>query len=359
MLYLRLFLVIIALPAGWLTCASECKDIMVIGHRGASGYVPEHTVGGYLLAIAMGADYIEPDVVMTRDKQLVSLHDNELSSTTDIEQHEEFASRYKTQFLDGAPMSGWFTEDFTLEELKTLRTTERIPSIRPGNARMNKTFTIPTLQEIINLVKSMESYERRVIGICPEIKHSTHFKRLGLPIEQQLVETLHRNGYVGRDAPVLIQSIEVNNLKQLKRMTKIRLLQLYDSKELRPYDQVVMGSNLTYGDMATPKGLKKVAKYAYAVGPDKSYVIPRDESGRLGSATSFVSDAHEAGLFVAPYTFRAENEFLPLEFRSSDPAMSARGNFAGELLAFFDAGIDGLFADQPDVPAWLRKSCQK
>lgn len=347
------------LGSGFSSKPADCRDFVVIGHRGASGYVPEHTIGSYALAITMGAQYIEPDIVITRDKQLVALHDNELSSTTDVAQHPEFTSRYKTQNLDGSSMSGWFTEDFTLEELRTLRTTERIPNIRPGNARMNHTFPIPTLQEIIDLLRSMQSGRQFPIGICPEIKHSTHFKRLGLPIEQRLVDTLHRNGFVGSKAPVLIQSIEISNLKQLKAITRIRLLQLFDSKELQPYDQVVSGSNLTYGEMATPEGLKEVAEYAYAVGPDKEYIIPRDQNGNLGCSTSFVSDAHRAGLKVNPYTFRAENAFLPAEFRSSDPAMSARGNLTGELNAYLDAGIDGVFADQPDLAVSLQKSCPK
>lgn len=335
----------------------ECRPL-VIGHRGASGYTPEHTLGSYALAITMGADYIEPDLVSTKDGHLIARHDNELGFTTDVAEHPEFASRYRNQTIDGKDVSGWFTEDFTLDEVKTLRAIERIPDIRPGNARMNGAFTVPTLQEIIDLAKSMEVSEKRVIGIYPEIKHSTHFKNLGLPMEQTVVDTLHKNGYNGREAPIYIQSFEISNLKELKMMTELRLLQLYESdKSLKPFDQVGLADGLTYEDMSTPEGLKDVALYAYAVGPDKSYVIPRNSENRLGQPTSFVADAHSAGLKVHPYTFRAENTFLPSEYRSGD-SLNAIGDLASEIRAYLEAGIDGLFSDQPDVPYRLRDPCK-
>ncbi|XP_063374239.1 uncharacterized protein LOC134661921 [Cydia amplana] len=331
---------------------------LVIAHRGASGYVPEHTLAAYGLAIMMGADYVEPDVVMTKDGHLVARHDNELGLTTDVSQRSEFADRHRTQNVDGSELTGWFTEDFTLDELKTLRAIERIPQNRPGNARMDRSFDIPTVQEIIDLVKSLEISQRRTIGIYPEIKHSTHFQRLGLAMEAPLVQLLHNNGYEGRDDPIYIQSFEVNNLKELKKITDLRLLQLYSSdKSSQPFDHATIGTNLTYGTMATAEGLKDVASYAYAVGPDKSYIIPRDENDNLGTTTTFVTDAHAAGLKVHPYTFRAENPFLPAEFRSSEQSDSAIGNFKGEISAFLAAGIDGLFADQPDIPARMRGPC--
>lgn len=331
---------------------------VIIAHRGASGYVPEHTLGSYALAITMGADYVEPDLVMTSDGHLVARHDNELSLTTDVSQRKEFADRYRTQAIDGATMSGWFSEDFTLAELKTLRVKERIPNIRPGNSRMDGTFQIPTFQEIIDLVKSMQISQRRLIGIYPEIKHSTHFKSLGLSMELPVVQTFHSNGYRGSRAPVYIQSFEVNNLKELRNMTSLRLLQLFDSKNSQPFDQVLHSTGLTYGQMATPEGLREVSLYANAVGPDKSYIIPRDANNRLGTPTSFVKDAHAVGLKVHPYTFRAENSFLPADFRSADPSDAAFGDFAGELKAFFDTGIDGLFSDQPDIPVRIRGPCK-
>ncbi|XP_026324714.1 glycerophosphodiester phosphodiesterase GDPD6-like [Hyposmocoma kahamanoa] len=337
--------------------ADTCRPT-VIAHRGASGYVPEHTLGAYALAITMGADYVEPDLVMTKDGHLIARHDSELSETTDVSHVTEFALRKRTQTIDNQELTGWFTEDFTLAEIKTLRCKERIPNIRPGNARMNGSFTVPTFQEIIDLVKNMEASQHRQIGLYPEIKHSTHFKRLGLPMEQLVVDTFHRNGYSGPQAPVYIQSFEVNNLKELKNLTELRLLQLYESDKLKqPYDQVVLGTGLTYGDMANPAGLKEVAKYAAAVGPDKSYIIPRDDANRLSTPTNFVSDAHMVGLKVHPYTYRAENGFLPAEFRSEDVSDAAIGDLSAELEAYFATGIDGLFSDQPDIPVRVRGRC--
>nr|XP_021181015.2 uncharacterized protein LOC110369785 [Helicoverpa armigera] len=340
---------------------SEFCHPLVIGHRGASGYVPEHTLASYALAALMGADYVEPDLVMTSDKQLIARHDNELGLTTDVSLRPEFSSRYRNKTIDGNEISGWFTEDFTLAEIKTLRAVERIPDIRPGNARLNGAFEIPTFQEIIDLVKSLQISQKRVIGLYPEIKHSTYFQSVGLPMELAVIDILHRNGYEGSHAPVYIQSFEINNLKSLKNITQLRLLQLYDSKSMSPFDQIVSGTGVTYGDMATPDGLKEVAKYAYAVGPDKSYIIPRDANNNLGEVTSFVSDAHAAGLKVHPYTFRAENNFLPEEYNSdvTTNKNSAIGNLAAEVQAYFDAGIDGLFSDQPDIPVRTRSSCTR
>lgn len=331
---------------------------LIIGHRGASGYVPEHTLGSYALAALMGADYIEPDLVMTKDKQLVARHDNELGLTTDVAQRPEFASRHRNQSVDGNEISGWFTEDFTLAELKTLRAIERIPEIRPGNARLDGTFEIPTFQEIIDLAKSLEVSQKRVIGLYPEIKHSSHFQNLGLPLEQAVVDILHKNGYQGSHAPVYIQSFEISNLRELKKITGLRLLQLFDSKSMSPFDQVQLDNEITYGDMATPAGLREVATYAYAVGPDKSYIISRDKNEQ-GEVTSFVADAHAAGLKVHPYTFRAENYFLPLEYQSADRSPTTRGNFTAEIQAYLATGIDGLFSDQPDVPARIRSCSRK
>lgn len=337
--------------------ADTC-GLTIIAHRGASGYVPEHTLGSYALAITMGADYIEPDLVMTKDGHLIARHDCELSETTDVSQIMEFAHRKRTQTVDEKEVTGWFTEDFTLAEIRSLRTVERIPNIRPGNARINGAFTIPTFQEIIDLVKSMQISQHRQIGLYPEIKHSTHYKRLGLPMEQLLVNTFHNNGYTGSQAHVYIQSFEVNNLKELHNLTELRLLQLYESNKLaQPYDQVVLGTGLTYADMATPGGLKEVAKYAAAVGPDKSYIIPRDSENRLGTPTNFVTDAHMVGLKVHPYTFRAENVYLPAEFRSDDTSESAIGDLSAEIRAYIATGIDGLFSDQPDVPVRVRGPC--
>ncbi|GAB6388606.1 glycerophosphodiester phosphodiesterase [Stutzerimonas marianensis] len=328
---------------------------LVIAHRGASGYVPEHTLASYALAILQGADYIEPDLVMTRDGQLVARHDNELGLTTDVADHPEFADRKRTQEVDGVSLTGWFSEDFTLAELKTLRAIERIPDIRPGNARMDGSLEIPTLQEIIDLVKTMQLSERRRIGLYIETKHSTHFQQLGLAMERPLVRTLHRNGYAGRNAPVYVQSFEVDNLKTLSRLTQLRLVQLFGGGQ--PYDQQVRGSDLTYAKMATADGLKAIARYAAGVGPEKSYIIPRDANGNLGEPTDFVPNAHAAGLKVHPYTFRAENTFLPTNLRNGDEP-SERGDIEADIRAYLDAGIDGLFIDQPDIAVKVRAQAE-
>ncbi|XP_052757165.1 uncharacterized protein LOC128202103 [Galleria mellonella] len=337
---------------------SECSPL-VIAHRGASGYIPEHTLGAYTLALTMGADYIEPDLVMTKDGYLIIRHDNELGLTTDISQHPEFADRRRKKTVDGIELTGWFTEDFNLSEIKILRAIERIPTIRPGNARMNNSFSVMTFQEIIDLAKNFQHVQKRVIGIYPEIKHSTHFRRLGLPMEQLVVDTLHQNGYIGSNAPIYIQSFEVNNLKELKNITDLRLLQLFDNKSTQPFDQRELGTGLTYGDMATLEGLKEVAKYAYAVGPDKSYIIPRDSNNRLGKATAFVKDAHSVGLKVHPYTFRAENFFLPANFQSVNSDENAIGDLKSEIETYLATGIDGLFSDHPDIPVRIRSTCVK
>lgn len=338
--------------------AQFCQPL-VIAHRGSSGYVPEHTLGAYALAVTMGSDYIEPDVVMTKDGHIIARHDNELGLTTNVAQLPEFTSRYRTQIVDGRNISGWFTEDFTLEEIKTLRSIERIPLIRPGNARMDDAFDVPTIQEIIDLAKGMEISERRRIGIYTEIKHATHFQQLGLAMEKPLVDIFHRNGYLGPEAPIYIQSFEISNLKELKSLTDIRLIQLISAgHNLPPVDQAVLGTSVTYGQMASAEGLLEIATYAYAVGPDKGYIIPRDENNNLGDPTSFVADAHAAGLKVHPYTFRAENVYLPAEFQGIDPSPAALGNFIGELQAFFDAGIDGAFTDQPDATVRARGTCR-
>ncbi|MBK3870053.1 glycerophosphodiester phosphodiesterase [Pseudomonas stutzeri] len=326
---------------------------LVIAHRGASGYLPEHTLAAYALAVLQGADYIEPDLVMTRDGQLVARHDNELGLTTDVSQRPEFAERQRTQQVDGVTLSGWFSEDFTLAELKTLRAIERIPDIRPGNARLDGSLEIPTLQQIIDLVKTLQLSQGRRIGLYLETKHPTHFQQLGLAMEKPLLRILTRNGYAGRQAPVYIQSFEVDNLKTLSRLTQLRLVQLFGSGQ--PYDQQVRGSQLSYAQMATPAGLEAISSYAAGVGPEKSYIIPRDANGNLGTPTGFVAAAHAVGLAVHPYTFRAENAFLPADLRSSDQP-AERGRIETEIRAFLDAGVDGLFIDQPDIAVRLRNA---
>lgn len=223
-----------------------------------------------------------------------------------------------------------------------------MPLVRPANTRMNKAYDIPTFQELIDLVKALEISENRTIGIYPELKYGTYFQQLGLAMEPKVVEVFHKNGYTDKDAPVYIQSFEVNNLKELKRMTNLRLLQLYNSKISMPFDQANLGTGLTYGDMSTPEGLANVAKYASAVGPEKGYIIPRTLLNKLGSPTTFVKDAHAVGLQVHVWTFRAENMYLPKTFQNGN-VISDFGDSLGEIKEYLAAGIDGLFVDHPDI----------
>lgn len=337
------------------TAQHDNKPI-IIAHRGASGYLPEHTLESYTLAIQQGADFIEPDLVMTKDGHLVARHDNVLDLTTDVGSRPEFAGRKTTKMVDGVTITGWFSEDFTLREIKTLRAVERIPALRAGNARLDGQFKVPTLQEIIDLVKGMKRVVGREVGLYPETKHPTHFDALGLSMEEPLVWTLHRNGYTSSRDKVFIQSFEISNLRDLNRMTRLPLVQLLwlDGK---PYDVEARGGTLTYDQMATPEGLREIARYADGVGPEKNhFILPLSATGELNiaNATSFVSDAHAVGLKVHPYTFRAENHFLPMNLRQGiEP--TARGNVEEEIRIFLQTGIDGLFTDQTDAGVKARR----
>jgi glycerophosphoryl diester phosphodiesterase len=318
--------------------------VLIIGHRGSAGYRPEHTLAAYELGARMGADYVEPDLVTTKDHVLVARHEPNITDTTDVASHPEFADRKTTKTIDGLTQTGWFTDDFTLAELKTLRAKERLPAVRQRNTIYDGRYQVPTFQEVIDLVKRLSRELHRDIGIYPETKHPTYFRSEGLPLEELLVQTLNRNGLNRRGAKVFVQSFEVNNLKALNRVLRVPLVQLLDSPNLSPAD----GSGKTYGEIATAAGLKEVARYADGVGPFKDYIIPRDASGHSLAPTSFVADAHAAGLVVHPYTFRNENQFLPLEDRSSaDP--NAYGNAFAEDQRFFAAGVDGIFTDNPDT----------
>lgn len=324
---------------------------LVIGHRGASGYRPEHTLASYKLAIDLGADYIEPDLVSTKDRVLVARHENEIGATTDVASRPEFASRRTTKVIDGVPITGWFTEDFTLAELKTLRARERIPALRPTNTAFDGLEQIPTLQEVIDLAR------RNGVGIYPETKHPSYFDGIGLSLEEPLVATLNRNGYTKRSSPVFIQSFEVANLKELNRMTDVPLVQLI-SDVGKPFDFVLSGDPRTYADLATSAGLREIARYADGAGANKNLIVPRDSANRLLSPTSFVRDAHRAGLVVHPWTFRRENSFLPQDFREGNPASpvydAATGDFPAELRLFYRLGVDGVFSDNPDVAVAAR-----
>ncbi len=333
-----LFIALFLLPA----CATPESHAMekplngqaiIIAHRGASGERPEHTIASYTRAIEQGADYIEPDLVLTKDGVLVARHENEISETTDVADRPEFADRKTSKAIDGEKMTGWFTEDFTLDELKTLRARERLPQLRKDNMAFDGQFEIPTFEEILTLAKAHN------VGVYPETKHPSYFASIGLPHEAPLLAMLTRFGHVTKDAPIFIQSFEVENLKALRPKTKLRLIQLMDDTG-SPADR----SDLTYPQMATAEGLKIVATYADGVGPNKAMVIPRTMIGNLGTPTTLVADAHKVGLAVHPWTFRRENYFLPLAQKSGvDPR--GIGDVQAEMKAFLATGIDGIFSD--------------
>jgi glycerophosphoryl diester phosphodiesterase len=321
---------------------------LVIGHRGASGYRPEHTLASYELAARLGADFMEPDVVTTKDGVLVCRHEPEIGGTTNVASHPEFASRRVTKQLDGVAVTGWWAEDFTLAELNTLRAIERLPAVRQENTLYDERFHIPTLQQVLDLRADLSRKLGREIGVYPETKHPTYFQHAGLPLESRLLGLLRRNGLNQADAPVIVQSFETTNLKQLRRFgLRTRVVQLLGATGA-PFDLVNAGDSRTYADLATPDGLRAIARYGDGIGPDKSLVIPRQADGSLGRPSTLVEDAHRSGLIVHPYTFRAENTFLPVDLRrgTSD---SDFGRAIDEQVAFLRAGIDGLFTDQPDI----------
>ena len=331
---------------------AQADRIEVFGHRGASGYRPEHTLASYELAARTGADYIEPDLVPTKDGVLVSRHENEIGGTTDVAQRPEFADRRTTKVIDGTELTGWFTEDFTLAELKTLRAIERIPDLRPNNTIYNGRFEVPTLQEVLDLRARLSKELGREIGVAPETKHPSYFARIGLPLEPALVRTLDENGLNRAKAKVVVQSFEVGNLERLDDQLEVGLVQLI-SNSGAPQDFVEAGDPRTYADMVTPDGLKEIATYADVIGPDTKVVLPVDEQGYLTEPTRVVADAHAAGLKVVPYTVRAENNFLPADFRSSEDK-AAWGDVFAFHAALFAQGIDGIFADHPDIAVQAR-----
>ncbi|MEV6599602.1 glycerophosphodiester phosphodiesterase [Actinoplanes sp. NPDC051346] len=322
---------------------------LVIGHRGASGYRPEHTLASYELAARTGADFIEPDLVATKDHVLVARHEPEIGGTTDVASRPEFASRRRTVVVDGVSVTGWFTHDFTLAELKTLRATERIPEVRQHNTLYDGLFQVPTLSEVLELRERLCRDLGREIGVYPETKHPTYFRRLGLDLETPLVAALRRRGLNRRDAPVFVQSFEATNLRSLHDDYRLRVpLVFLTSATGGPFEDP-----LSYAEYLTPAGLRELARYTDGVGPEKGQVIPREADGTLGTPTRLVADAHAAGLRVMPYTFRAENQFLPAELRTgTDPA--AYGRALDEQVIFLRTGIDGLFTDQPDIGVLAR-----
>lgn len=321
---------------------------IVIGHRGASGYRPEHTLTSYELAARLGADFLEPDLVVTSDGVLVCRHEPEISETTNVADHPEFTVRKTTKMVDGVAVTGWFAEDFTLAELKALRAVERLPQIRQHNTLFNGRYEIPTFQELLDLRARLSAELRRRLGVYPETKHPTFFQQAGLPLEPRLLEILQRNQLNQPDAPVFVQSFEVTNLKQLRqaglRTPSVQLLAASGA----PFDTIAAGTGPTYADLVTPEGLRAIARYAQGIGPDKLQVIPRKADGTLGSPTTLVTDAHRASLLVHPYTFRAENNFLPLDYQNT-PVPADFGRAIDEQVTYLQTGLDGVFTDQADI----------
>jgi glycerophosphoryl diester phosphodiesterase len=323
------------------------RDVIAIGHRGASGSRPEHTLAAYRLAIKQCADYIEPDLVSTRDHVLVTRHENDITGTTDVADHPEFADRRTTKMIDGMTITGWFTEDFTQAELDTLRARERIPDVRPESSQYNGRFEVPTLEEVLDLARRSRTCKGKRVGVYPETKHPSYFDSVGLSLEEPLVAALHDRGYRGKRASVYIQSFEVANLQQLRGMTRVRLAQLVNCGG-QPWDFTFAGDPRTYADLLAPDGLDFVRTYADAIAVCKDLVIPRDEAGNLATPTAVVADAHARRLVVHPWTFRRENQFLPTDLRrGADP--NSPGDLPGEIGAFRDAEIDGFFTDNPDI----------
>jgi glycerophosphoryl diester phosphodiesterase len=383
---LRKLLAAAALTAALIpaTAAAHEPDPLVIGHRGAPGYLPDHTLQSYALAIRLGADYIEPDLVSTKDGHLIARHEPNITSTTDVAQHPEFADRERTAVVDGVTEEGWFASDFTLAEIRTLRALQPLPE-RPQ--QFNGRFKIPTFDEVIALAKRYSKRYDRRIGVYPETKHPTYHKDLGLALERPLLKALDRAGWNRRRAPVFIQSFEQSNLKRLNKRTHVRLVQLIDANDVnpdgslayappfdRPYDWTVAGRQGTFGDLTTDAGLDEVRGYADGIGPWKPYVISTakvdingdgqagDENGdgavnetdrKVLEPTDLVSRAHARGLVVHPYTFRNEQFRLAFDYA---------GNPVNEYLRFYEAGVDGLFSDFADTAFaardlfWLQSS---
>ncbi|WP_235425483.1 glycerophosphodiester phosphodiesterase family protein [Croceibacterium mercuriale] len=309
---------------------------LVIAHRGASGERPEHTLAAYDRAIDAGADFIEPDLVVTRDGVLVARHENEIGGTTDVAERAEFADRRTTKVIDGAALTGWFVEDFTLAELRTLRARERIPQLRPANVRFDGLYQVPTLAEIIALVRAREAETGRTIGLVPEIKHPTFLLTQGHDIAALAAAELAAAGYVDAEDAALIQCFEVGPIARLDGLTGLRLVQLV-SAEGAPADR----PDLPYAAMLTAGGLTEMARHADVLGGELSLLLQPD-----GTPAPLVAAAHAAGLAVHGWTLRRENQFLPPALRrGDDPA--APGDLAARWAMLAKAGVDAVFTDNP------------
>jgi glycerophosphoryl diester phosphodiesterase len=342
---------------------------LVIGHRGTAGYLPEHTLEGYALAIELGADYVEPDLVSTKDGVLIARHEPNIVNTTDVALHPEFASRRRIAVVDGAAEEGFFASDFTLAEIKTLHAKQAFAE-RPH--QLDGKLEIPTFDEVIALVKRKSLEKGRTVGIYPETKHPTYHQALGLPLEGKLLAALSRAGWNSAKAPVFIQSFEQGNLKQLSKLTKVRLIQLVDANDVnpdgsldftapfdRPYDWTASGKPellaRTFAWLTSDAGLQDVASYAYGIGPWKRYIVstvanpngsgPGEASLALAPAGDLIERAHNAGLKVHTWTFRNEQRRLAGDYA---------GNPVNEYVQFYKLGIDGVFSDFADTAVAAR-----
>ena len=316
---------------------------LVIAHRGVPGSRLEHTRPSYELAILEGADYIEPDVVSTRDGILVVRHENEIGGTTDVAEHPEFADRRAAKFIDGVPLTGWFTEDFTLEEIKTLRVRERLPKLRPQNIGLGGQQQILTFDEVLDVAEQANRTREAKIGVYVETKHPTYFAGIGIDLNDLLIDNLERRGANHADSKVIIQSMETGNLRRLRERTRLPLIQLMD-RTGAPYDLVAAQDRRTYADLTTVAELVTIADYADGIGPNKSQVISRDRRANLRADTGLVGKAHDLGLLVHIWTMRNENNFLPKNLRIGTD-VAAPGDAQAEYLAFFGVGVDGVFSD--------------
>ncbi|WP_240137315.1 glycerophosphodiester phosphodiesterase [Streptomyces sp. MUM 178J] len=320
----------------------------VIAHRGASGYRPEHTLGSYQLALDMGAHVIEQDLVPTKDGHLVCRHENDITGTTDVADHPEFASRKTTKTVEGAAITGWFTEDFTLAELKTLRAKERIPATRPDNTLYDGRWTIPTFEEVLRWADKEGRRRGCPVWLHVETKHPTYFRELGLGLEEPLARLLRRYGRHRHNSPVFLQSFEPSSMQRMAKLVSSPRVVLLWTADYRPWDFTVAGDPRTTADLITPEGLEWIASFAQGIGPVLDLVIPKDADGKLGKPTTLVQDAHREGLILHPYTMRNENTFLPADFRrGTDPA--AFGDVFGAYRTYLETGIDGIFTDHPDT----------
>ncbi|RFU88575.1 glycerophosphodiester phosphodiesterase [Streptomyces triticagri] len=321
---------------------------LVVAHRGTSGYRPEHTLGSYQLALDMGAHVIEQDLVPTKDGHLVCRHENDITGTTDVADHPEFAGRKTTKSVDGVSLTGWFTEDFTLAELQTLRAKERIPENRQRNTIFDGRWSVPTFEEVLQWAEKEGRKRGRRIWLHVETKHPTYFRKLGLGLEEPLVKLLRKYGRHKKNSPTFLQSFEPSSIERLGKLVDGPLVVLLGDADTQPWDFVEAGDPRTVADLITPEGLEWIASFAQGIGPTLDLIIPKDEDGKLLEPTTLVRDAHAQKLVLHPYTFRNENTFLPADYRrGTDP--NAYGDVFGALKAYLDTGIDGIFSDNPDT----------